>query len=220
MIDHLERRRQGCFREEPQEWAGGNASTGTTPTAPPPLLESEHGFIARGSLGSLVGRWFAFGWVGKQQPAYSDSRGDGKVPDRTTRKRASEDGDDQASDDTCQQPGQPLEVDGRCHSRRARRLHGVQLGTSTLTVSRLRRRARAAEAGRLDRVVRRHTQDGIDGKDFLQVRSPSPVRHEPSQATHQVPASIGQGYPKKHPYSSFCTTARKSSIAATAGVGS
>ncbi len=82
------------------------------PTAPPPRLELERGIIARGPLGSLIGRWFAFGRVGKQQPAYGDSGGDGKVPDRTTRKRASENGDDQASDDTCRQPGQPLEVVG------------------------------------------------------------------------------------------------------------
>ena len=75
-------------------------------------LKLERGFIARYPFGPLVERWFAFCWVGKEQPAYGDNGGDGGVPNRTARERAADDGDDHAGEDTCQQPSEPLDVVG------------------------------------------------------------------------------------------------------------
>ena len=66
-----------------------------------------------------VARWFAFCRVGKEQPAYGDKGRDGKVPSRAARKRAADGGNEHAGEDACQQPGEPLEVPGGRHSRRA-----------------------------------------------------------------------------------------------------
>jgi len=68
--------------------------------------------LSGGPLVPIMGRRFAFRRVGKEQPAYSDHGGDGSVPNRTARERAAGDGDDQAGEDTCQQPGKPLGVVG------------------------------------------------------------------------------------------------------------
>lgn len=80
--------------------------------ARPHQLELERGFIARCPFSSLIGRLFAFFWVGKEQPAYGDNGGDGDVPSGTPRERAADDGDDQAGADTCQQPSKSLDVVG------------------------------------------------------------------------------------------------------------
>ena len=80
--------------------------------ARPHQLKLERGFIARGPFGPLMGRWFAFCRVGKEEPACSDNGGDGNVPNRTAREPAADDADDQTDEDACQQPGKPLDVVG------------------------------------------------------------------------------------------------------------
>jgi len=57
--------------------------------------------------------------------------------------------------------------------------------------------------------VRRHRRAGTDGLIGTAL------------AARRVGCAVmWQAYPKKHPYLSFCTTDRKSSIAATTGTGS
>lgn len=72
----------------------------------------ERGFIVRGPFGQLMGRWFAFCWIGKEQPAYRDNGRDGNVPNRTAPERVADDSNDHAGEDTCQQPSEPLDVVG------------------------------------------------------------------------------------------------------------